>query len=502
MASVPRNGFFGRKAGNPMNAYVYPVPAGEPEFDLYTVTVDGMRAPLSTARVSAIPFNRPWPGYQRPLDQTELAAFLSLDMTEPVRIEIHWPELVTEAIVRPVSRGVAAQIEGNTVRFTICQPGQYSAEVNGRHHNLHIFANAPEEAVDPAAFTYYFAPGVHEVGDLVLRSNESVYIAAGAVVHGGLQAYDAENIRICGRGILDYSRKERGDPLRWEKDGLMIFARCKNVLLEGITLRDASWWTVTAFNCVDLHYRNVKVIGMWRYNSDGFDFVNCQRVHVEGCFLRNYDDVIVFKGLRVKDLDDGYNQAAGALPYEHMDLTDYLVENCVLWCDWGGALEIGAETVADRYTNMVYRNCDILRVDHGALRIQSGDRAEISNVLYEDIRVEFSKYDPGHKLQYFDGEEFVPPENWVPCLIRGWMYCNRWSSDGILGHVHDITYRNIAVYTDDPGILPAISFKGGDEDHIFDRITIENVTLNGKPYLPELVTNEFVGAVRLENKDT
>ena len=71
-----------------MSAFVYPVPAGEPVFDLYTVTVNGDPVSLYTARVSAIPFNRPWPGKQRPLEQTELAAVLSLDMTEPVTIEI------------------------------------------------------------------------------------------------------------------------------------------------------------------------------------------------------------------------------------------------------------------------------------------------------------------------------------------------------------------------------------------------------------------------------
>ena len=474
-----------------MRPFVYPVPAGEPVFDLYTVTVDGKEAPLYTARVSAIPFNRPWPGKQRPLDQTELAAVLSLDMTEPVEIVIHTKTPVQEAVVRPISKGIPVKIDGDTVSFVIEKPGQYSAEVNGRHHNLHIFANEPEEPADPAAFTYYFAPGVHKVGNLELYSGESVYIAAGAVVFGGIHAHDAENIRIAGRGILDYSENERRDVLRWEGDGLMIFARCRNVVLEGITLRDASWWTVTAFNCVGLLYRNVKAVGMWRYNSDGFDFVNCQNVHVDGCFLRNFDDVIVFKGLRWKAPEEARHHP----PYEHMDLCNYLVENCVLWCDWGGALEIGAETVADRYTNMVYRNCDILRADHGALRIQSGDRAVISNVLYEDIRVEFSKYDLGHKLQLSDDEVFAPPADWKNYLIRGWIYCNRWTKDGILGNVHDVTYRNIAVYTDDPAIRPLISFKSADENHRFDRITIENVTLNGRPYDLEPVGNEYNGTI-------
>ena len=83
-----------------MSTFVYPVPAGEPVFEGYTVTVDGNPADLYAARVSAIPFNRSWPGKQRPVDQTELVAVLSLDMTQPVQIEVFWSEAVTEAIVR------------------------------------------------------------------------------------------------------------------------------------------------------------------------------------------------------------------------------------------------------------------------------------------------------------------------------------------------------------------------------------------------------------------
>ena len=53
----------------------WPAPAGEKLFEDYTLRVNGQAVPVYACRVSAMPFNQVWPGYQRPLDQTELAGF-------------------------------------------------------------------------------------------------------------------------------------------------------------------------------------------------------------------------------------------------------------------------------------------------------------------------------------------------------------------------------------------------------------------------------------------
>ena len=38
------------------------------------------------------------------------------------------------------------------------------------------------------------------------------------------------------------------------------------------------------------------MMGCWRYNSDGIDMHNCENVHIDGCFLRTFDDSICVKG--------------------------------------------------------------------------------------------------------------------------------------------------------------------------------------------------------------
>src|SRR5512137_672601 len=66
----------------------YPIPKGEAVFDGYQLQVDGQPVAVYSCRVSAVPFDQWWPGYQRPVDQTELAGFAYWGMSGPVSVEI------------------------------------------------------------------------------------------------------------------------------------------------------------------------------------------------------------------------------------------------------------------------------------------------------------------------------------------------------------------------------------------------------------------------------
>ena len=467
------------------------VPEEEDVYEDIEVTIDGRSVDCYLARVSAMPFNRVWPGSQRPVEQTELAPFLSFEWTKGADFCVKSPETPEDVKIRPLSKGVTPIVNDGRVYFTIREPGQYSLEINGRHNNLHIFADPPEDGrLEPDKATYFFPAGVHRLTErLVLQSGESVYLARGAVVYGEIEATEAANVAVFGRGILDGSLVKRetegfGDV---RVDGLVHFTRCRNVLMDGVILRDSALWTVTPVNCENVDFRGVKVIGMWRYNSDGFDFVNSRNVHVSDCFLRTFDDTVVIKGLYFGEADRSN---------ERMNNENYLVENCVLWCDWGGALEVGAETVADEYRNVVYRNCDIIRNADGAMRLQCGDRAYVHGVLYDDIRIEYSKYDKKSIYQDTDDMVYAPPaEPNHHDAARAWLYCGMWSPDNIPGKLRDVTYRNIRIFADPEVPEPNFAFSGADAEHDVDGVTIESVYYNGSRYLPRVFKNEFVGKV-------
>ncbi len=54
------------------------LPDNENKASLYSVTVNEQPIDCAFARVSAMPFNTPWPGHQRDLSQTEKAAFRNI----------------------------------------------------------------------------------------------------------------------------------------------------------------------------------------------------------------------------------------------------------------------------------------------------------------------------------------------------------------------------------------------------------------------------------------
>lgn len=88
---------------------------------------------------------------------------------------------------------VATGIVEVKVVFTLIEYGQYVLEFGDTHNVLHIFFNKIKEYPKAKDATFYFGPGMHFPGVILLRDNNTVYIDEEAVVFGSLYSAKAEN---------------------------------------------------------------------------------------------------------------------------------------------------------------------------------------------------------------------------------------------------------------------------------------------------------------------
>ena len=103
-----------------MSFKVYPITKTTLFHNGYSVKINGKKVDLQTARVSAVPFNRRWPGHQRSIDQTELINFILLEADEPLTFEITARDEFEKVDIRPINLGVKPQTTNNkNITFTV-----------------------------------------------------------------------------------------------------------------------------------------------------------------------------------------------------------------------------------------------------------------------------------------------------------------------------------------------------------------------------------------------
>lgn len=94
---------------------------------------------------------------------------------------------------------------------------------------------------------FIFGPGEHnpENGLIRLGSNQTLYLAGGAVVNAGIEA-TGDNITICGRGILDGSDWEHN---AGPTDYMINAKNCNNLVMRDIIIKGSYYWTIVPQNC-------------------------------------------------------------------------------------------------------------------------------------------------------------------------------------------------------------------------------------------------------------
>ncbi len=460
----------------------------------YNVYVDGKEIVTNPARVSAIPFNMVWNGYQRDIAQTEIAWFVTFDMSKPVEIKVDVLDAKVEEVkIRPLEFGIDYTVCDNTITIKLDSPKKFTVEVNGVHETLHVFANEPDDFV-PDENTIYFGPGEHEAGLICPESGQTVYIAEGAVVYGGIFAYKVDNVTVRGRGILDSSKMLRGAQLTSEDEvykklksinfnqtdigdfSSFVAYGCNNFKVEGIILKDAPFWAVIIRNgCRDVDIRNIKIIGQWRYNSDGVDLCASQNVVLSDCFIRSFDDGIVVRAVCLE------NETYGC---ENM-----LIENNIVWCDWGKNLEIWNGNKNSIIKDIVFKNSYLIHSVDKCISIDTWYGAPsivVENVTYENVYIDTDADSPvpciqqskEHEYPYY-GQKGENVKSILVCVSRVGKDTGNQGIDTNVETSHfRMAYRNIAfknIVCNSERLLPAVVDTGSLYDT--SNITFENCRL-------------------------
>ena len=430
-----------------------------------SVYVNGEKCPVHNCLCSPIPFNRVFPGYQRDINQTEPAYFVTFSSNEPVTLRVKMDIAYDKCVIRPLSKNIKHTVEGDEVVFTLTENGSYSFELSDNHNVLHIFNNPVKEYPDAEKATYYFGPGVHFPSTIFLKDNDTVYIDEEAIVFGSLFTEGAQNVRIYGGGILDNSTEERVSEHCYTKDtkGNFRIYNSKNINLEDIILVNSSNWVVCMFYCENINIDNIKIVGHWRYNADGIDICNSSNVTIKNSFIRSFDDTISIKGI-----------------YEYQgNIENIVVDNCVLWCEWGHTCELGVETMAKTYRNITFKNCDVIHISGPAMAIQNGNYADIHNICFENINAELQSYILPPVLQ--ENDEMVyngygNPHDLIFIRLNNEQYRPRTENE--FGYTHNIHFKNVNAYTDCENIKPCIIVQSYDENTVFKNIEIDGLYLN------------------------
>jgi len=445
---------------------------------LYEATVNGQACGVRTCRMSAMPFNTCFIPHQRPLDQTEEAAFVTFSGDGEVRVKVDSKAPFNKVTLRPLVNEIETSIEGNSVEFTLPGPGQYVLELDSEHHALHIFYDPAKEFPEKDNATYSFGPGLHFPGNIELKDNDSVYIDPDAVVYGSIRGINVRNIKIYGGGILDDTCHERifwNDCVRWAAQCEILLVGCENIEIEDIVMLNSPVWVIGVFGCEKVKIDRVKIVGQWRYNTDGIDIVNCQDVTISNSFIRSFDDGIVLKGL-----DWAFNGYSDWKWKNGRNVEDIRVSGCVVWCGWGRTLEIGLETDAPEYRNIIFEDCDLIHNSIIAMDIANANGALVHDLTFQDIRVEFQADTQPEILQLSDDHRYEPGDKKQPTIL--YLSHNRhyqpWETRE--GVNRDILLEDIRVFSE-PGVgKPEIALINTSPEQGQRNHTIRNLTVNGQ----------------------
>jgi polygalacturonase len=397
------------------------------------------------------------------------------------------------AAAMPAWAAAAAPVPASPKGLRLFEPAAYGAKADGTTLDTAAVSAAIDACSAAGGGVVYVAPGTYLCGCVVLKSNVTLYLEAGATILGSTSvadytqhegppvrgdanrkhlifARDAVNVGLAGPGRIDgqgpsfwkfigrktppehswrdvatydYEPLDRPSPL-------LEFVNCKHLRIEDVRIENASGWTLRPINCENVVIRGIAIKNpVHGPNTDGIDPTGCRNVFIADCVIDTGDDAICLKS------ENPYGRTVE--PSRNITIT-----NCVLTCCCNG-LKFGTAT-RGVFENVTFSNSVIYndaaaeyraRVIAGiAIEMVDGGRLEgvvISNIRMQNVRT------PIFVRRGNRGSGQAVP---TPGVLRGVMIDNvhatgaivTSSITGIPGFdVEDVTVSNIRIESEENG---------------------------------------------------
>ena len=394
--------------------------------------------------------------------------FVKIYSTGFVNVKVEYDKKIESAVIRPVRFGRKIEFSDNIATFCVNRGDYLCVEFNEDvDRPLFVFVDEKIEFFDYANYEvlYFEDNKTYETNINITKDNTVVYVGENTIVRGGIVAENVKNIKIIGNGIID-ATKVLDDPLRVDGTSTerrprgCVFVNCENIEINGIVSMCAGTWITDFENCKNVRIENYKMLGDV-ICSDGIDIFSTQNVYIHHAFVRNEDDCLCIK-----------SGAFEKCPHNISPVKNVYVSDCVLWSNKrGNAIEIGYELMED-VSDVIFKDIDVIhrftqdhKFNRSVLSVHNAGKANVKNVLYENIYVEHSD------------ENLVMLSN-----------LNKKTWGNGKGSIKDITYRNIHLLGGKVNPTSYISTNVidvdagnviSDEKRVIDNILFENVHYKG-----------------------
>ena len=378
----------------------------------------------------------------------------------PFEIKIKTTRQFNVATVLPEKHGVTATAHGQhefvavvkkTGSYTFVFDSGIEDAVTVMVRNADDFAipdgykektlNCGDHPIEETEFTeektvYRFKAGNHVVRRIFLPSDSVLYFEPGAYVkivdadrRGSIiNARGKNNVRVCGRGLLDFSS------VTTPTDVTVSFFDCKNVGMEGLTLIDSPSWTVCFTACENVEVSDLLVVA-YRIFADGIMLSDCVNGYVHDSFLRTGDDAA-----EVKSTSD-----------EKMRTDNILFKNLDAWTDKGCGYGIVFECNHDTQ-NVRFEDCSVgfalpnWSRHLGCITVNTGNNTKATDydIYFKNIEIYYSlcsavsicAYEGDIRDVYVDGLTVRYSFAEAPVLV--------WVKDADKAHVRDVYLSNVS----------------------------------------------------------